>query len=394
MKRIIIIFFSILIIPGCNFLNKNKAGNSSFNSIALRSLIEKAVNGDTSANKKLNNLVDLTFPVNPNYNLFTIDSLRIQSGTKFYFVLLNYPNPAYNRFAIYDSTLRLYLIDKSLNGNIYESVINVNGTSFVKILEDYISKDVLKVDRLSLYKLDLNSAKLVFRDFIMLKEPDEEFDQKITEISSDRIMTSMTSTGKSSINNKGDAFAFNFSQQKYISPNNVFYNFVIDRIKNFKHTPEKPQISDKASLYSSVGINLTLDTLKTSGNTKDTRGYKLTLTDNWKTLNNIAVTDYLNKKFTGTRYTNEVLGASISVVMIPPQDSAELYVRYRFNNKSKGKYTVRYTDKIISGNNFIQFFEYSCGMKKYILILSTPRFTYNRYKDNYQTIINSFTIDC
>ncbi len=394
MKRILTIIISILLVSGCSFLNKNKTQNISFNSITLRALIAKAVNGDTSADKKLNDLVNLNFPINSNYNLFRMDSLRIQSGKKFYLVLLNYPNPVYNRFAIYDSTLRLYLIDKSLNGNLYESVLNVNGISFVKIIEDFISKDTLNITRLSLYKIDYNSAKMVFRDFIMLKEPKEEFTQKITEITADRIMTEMTSSKKSSINNKGDAFAFNYSLQKYVSPNNVFYNFVIDRIKSFKHSPEKPEITDKKSMYASIGIDLNLDTLKNAGNTKDTKGYTLTLTNNWKSINNIVITSYLIKHLKGIRYTNEVLGASISVVMIPPQDSAEKYTGYRLKNLSKGKYTVRYSDKIISGANFIQYFEYSCGMKKYILILSAPRFTYNKYKNKYQAIINSFTIDC
>lgn len=392
MKRILILIVSFLIISGCGLLNKSQ--NTFFTSTALRGLIEKAIKGDTTANNKLNNPINLNFPVNTNYNFFKIDSLQIQSGKKFYLVILNYPNPVYNRFAVYDSTLRLYLLDKSLNGSIYESVINVNGNFMVKILEDFLSKDLLTVNRLSLYKIDNNSVKLVFRDFVKLVEPQIEYDQKITEISAGRIKADITSTKDSPIINKGDVFVYNYSDKKYVSPNNIFYNYVINQIKNFNHNSEKPEITNKKSMYASVGIDLGLDTIKTTGNTQNSRGYTLTLTGNWKTLKNISITDYLNKKLKGTRYINEELGASISVIFIPPQDSAEMYLKYRLKNISKGKYRVRYSDRITVKKNFVQFFEYSCGMKKYILILSASRFTYKKDKKNYQTIINSFTIDC
>lgn len=394
MKQIIIILIFFLFISGCSLINKNKSNNDVYNSISLRALVEKAINGDTTANKKLNYLVDLNLPVSTGYNSFNIDSIKIQPGKKFYLVFLNFPNPVYNRFAVYDSTLRLYLLDKSLNGNLFESVINVNGRTMVKILEDFISKDVLTVDRLSLYRINLNSAKLVFRDFIKLAEPNIEFDQKITEISADRIKTEITSTKNSTINDKGDVFVYDYSNEKYASSNNVFSNFIINRITNFNHKAEKPEISDKKSLYASVGIDINLDTIKTTGNTKDIQGFTLTLTDNWKTIKNIAISDYLNKEFKGTRYINEVLGASISVIMIPPQDSAEMYINYKLGKATVGKYRVRYSDRIATRKEFVQFFEYSCGTKKFILILRASKFTYEKHKDNYQTIINSFSIDC
>lgn len=394
MKRLFIISLALMIFSGCSILNKGRKSEPEYNSFSLRAIVEKAINGDTAANKKLSYLADLNLPVKASYNSFTIDSLKIKSGKKYYLVLLNYPNPVYNRFAVYDSTLRLYLLDKSLNGNIYESVIDLNGQTIVKILEDFISKDVLTVNRLSLYRIDAGSTQMIFRTFTKLAEPKIEFDQKITEISTDRIKTEITSTKSSEINDKGDVFAYDYSTGKYNSPNNLFTGFVIDRIKNFNQKVEKPEITDKKSMYASVGIDLNLDTLKTTGNTKDTRGYTLTLTDNWKTLKNIAITDYLNKELKGTRYINEVLGASISIIMIPAQDSAEMYINYDLNKTTEGKYRVRYSDKITTRKEFVQFFEFSCGIKKYILILRASKFTYEKYKNDYQTIINSFTIDC
>ncbi len=390
-----IIFFTFLfLIPGCSLFNKYKESSKNYYTSDIKNLIHNAISGDTAANKKLGNFTDLNIPANTDFNSFSVDSVIINSGKKYYLALIGFPNPIYNRFAVYDSTLRLYLLDKSLNGYLIDSILNLNKRKIVRVSESFISKDTLKVNRLSLFLISDSTAKLVFRTFTKLVEPKNKFTQTVTEFNSDRIRTEMESTKESEISNKADVFLFDYDKSKYISTNNIFDNFVTNQIRNFNLKPEKPEITDLKSFYASVGIDINVDTLKTTSNTKDRLGYTLTLPDNWRTIRNLSITDYLKDATAGTKYMNDQIGSSISVIMIPPEDSAEMYINYKLNNQTNGKYKVRFSDKIPMRKDFVQFFEFSCGSSKYILILTASKYTYDEYKQIFQSIINSFTIDC
>lgn len=394
MKKTATLIILTLLFGGCSLLNKPKTASPAYNSGALKNLVLRAVSGDTSANKELNNIVDLNIPVNNDYNTLIIDSLITKANKKYFIVLINYPNPMYNRFAVYDTALNFYLIDKSLNGYISESVINLNEKKLIKISESFISKDILQIYRISLYQINDTSANLSFRTFTKLVEPKITFNQKIAEFSTEQIKTELTSSKVSPISGKTDTFIFDYAKKKYISPNNIFDNFVLDRIKNFNNYSDKPEITDKKSLYASIGIDIDLDTIKNTGNIKNAQGYTLTLTDNWKTLKDISITNFLRTPLKGTKYINDVIGAHISVIALPEGDSSENYVDYKLTNSSAGKYKVRYSEKIVSKKDFAQFFEYTCGTKKYLLILTASRYTYDKYKDDFNNIINSFSINC
>ncbi|MCL5029244.1 MAG: hypothetical protein M1480_09530 [Bacteroidetes bacterium] len=390
----IILFAFLLIISGCSLFNKTKETSNIYYSSGIENLILKAIGGDTTANKSLGYFTDLNLPLNSNYNDFSVDSLIISSGKKYFLALISFPNPIYNRFAVYDSTLRLYILDKSLNGYLDDSVFNLNKQKMVRVSERFISKDTLKVHRVSLFLIGDSTARLAFRTFTKLAEPKIEFSQTVTEINVDRIRTEMNSSKESEISNKADVFLFDYSKKKYISSSKIFDNFVINQIRNFDLKPDKPEITDLKSFYASVGIDIDVDTLKTTANTNDRLGFTLTLPDNWRTIKNLTIADYLKKEIVGTKYLNEQIGASISVIMIPPDDSAEMYVKYNLKFQTSGKYKVRYSDKIPMRKDFVQFFEFSCNDNKYILILTASKYTYETYKDIFQSIINSFTIDC
>lgn len=394
MKKTSILLILAIIFGGCSLLNKPKPASPVFNSASLKDLVLRAISGDTSTNKKLKNLVDLNIPVNDNYNSVTIDSLKTKSNKKYFIVLINYPNPIYNRFAIYDSTLNSYLIDKSLNGYINESVIDLNGNELIKVSESFISKDVLQLSRISLYQISDTSASLTFRAFTKLVHSKLIFSQNITEFSAGSIKTEFTSSKASSISGRGDIYLFDTLKKKYISPDSTFDNFVSGYIRNFISYSEKPEITDKKSLYASIGIDIDLDTIKNTANIKDTQGYTLTLTDNWKTFKNISIANFIKTPLKGSKSVNEIIGAYICIIALPEGDSAENFINYTFTNSADGKYKVKYSDKIEMQKDFVQFFEYSCGTKKYLLILSTSKYTYENFKAEFNNIINSFSINC
>ena len=396
MKQKIVFTITIigLLFSGCRLLNKPKLRTTNYYSGSIYKLILKAVNGDTISNKMLGDFADLSLPVMNNYNSLTVDSM-INGNNKFFLALISFPNPIYNRFAVYDSALNLYLKDKSLNGYIRDTVIEINGKRYIKLSESFLTQDILTLNRVSFYLVNDTSARLIFRTFTKLIEPKAEYDQKITGFSDDRIITDLSSNADSPISNKSDVFAYNYSKMKYLSPNNIFDNFVKEQIDNFKHKVEHPEIKDKSTFYSSVGIDIGLDTIKTTGNTRDSQGYTLTLPDNnWKVLHDFTITGIVKKARKGTRYVNDIIGANISVMLIPPQDSTEMFENFSLKNISEGRYKVRYSDKIPSRKDFIQYFELSCGDKKYILVLRASKYTYDEFKSMYQGIINSFTIDC
>ena len=59
-----------------------------------------------------------------------------------------------------------------------------------------------------------------------------------------------------------------------------------------------------------------------------------------------------------------------------------------------GDYKVRQTSLLYSGTKQIQFFEHSCEVKSYILLLVIPQDTFDKNKKTYNNIINSFFIEC
>jgi hypothetical protein len=397
MKKIALLKFIVLFslyFVGCNLFNGGKKNIKTYYSSEIKQLIIKAINGNKEANLKLSNLIDLKIPLNSNYNLLQIDSVKIKDGKKRFLVLLEYSNPFYNRFAIYDSILTPFLIDKSLNGYITIDTSMINDGNIIQVNEDFTSKDTLQLTRTSFYLFTDSSANLAFRTFTKLIMPTNVFTQTISKVSPERIKTNLSSQNQSEINGMLDIFTFDPFQKKYISPNPVFDYFVKRQVITFKHDIEKPEITDIKSAFASVGIDYGLDTIRTTSNTKDTQGFSLTLTENWHTLKNFTMDDLFNQKLIGTRYINEVLGASISVVKINPKDSAEMFINYKLLNNSSGKYKVSYSDKILLKKDFLQFFEFTCGTKKFILVLKASKYTYEQYKKIYSSIIDSFTIDC
>lgn len=394
MKNIIVIFIlSVFLLPGCLIQHK-KEEKRFLTGALLKELSLKAINGDTKADSTLSGLCDLSLPLNNSFNSFLIDSIYSTHGHKYYYLLIGFPNPIYNRFAVYDSTFNLYLIDKSMNGYLNSNIINKQRQTFLSVLEDFRSEGTFELNRISYFMFKDTSVALVFRTFTRAITAKNIFTQSVEIITKDSIITIISSAKHSTIDSNGDVFLYNDKLGKYIGTNNVFSNFIENQINAFNHDPLKPEITDYNSALKSVGIDPVLDTLRSTSNLKNIDGYSITLPENWKTLRNIEITNFVKHNLKGSRYISEYLGATISIIKIPVSDSAETYINYNLNKETSGKYRVRYSDKIELKKDFVQFFEYSCGHKKYLLILQASKYTYLQDKDIYQSIINSFTINC
>lgn len=234
MKSILFIVI-LFLLTGCS--TNQKPGEENLNGNTLKKLVSKAIDGIYSANLQLSNLIDYSLPIVSNYNSFNVDSLKLSNKT-FYYVLLEYPDPRYNRFAVYDSSFFPQLIDKSLNGNIDLEKIKAGNKNFIKVDEAYLSKDTLLLNRLSLYSVDTSGVYLAFRTHTKFSKPNIVYSQDVTEISDSLIKTNI------SISNKEDIFVFDSSAKKYISTQNIFDDFINNEIENFDYEPVKQQLTE------------------------------------------------------------------------------------------------------------------------------------------------------
>lgn len=391
MNKLYLFIFALLILfAGCK-TNQNK--NASLNDqIIIAKYVKQAVNGDRSANDSLSGLVDYSLPLNPVYNKLTVEKITASNGRTYYPVLLEYGNPLYNRFAVYDSALTPLLIDKSLNGRLSFRLNKINGKDYFEVNEIFLSKDVLEINRLSLYIVE-KKVSITARLYTKFATPQNTFYQSISEFTSERIKTDLKSDKHSLLNGKSDIFSYDEILKIYNSETNLFDNFIKEYIKNIKKPSEKPEIHDERSALQSVGINIDADTIKNTSNISKKSGYYLTLTDGWKELKDVIIDGYSVSPLKGTRYENTFLGARIFIINLN-HNPAETYFTQVFSNETGSKAKIRYTEKYESKKYYLQLFEFSCASNRYILIFEASKFTYDQYKKEYEDIINSFSMDC
>ncbi|MBK9099087.1 MAG: hypothetical protein IPM14_13395 [bacterium] len=211
------------------------------NNEGLRSLIVKAISGDPEANEKLPGFLTDKHIHQTNFNDLTVESLAINNKV-FYSVLLEYYDPTLNLFAIFDDQLNMYLLDKSLNGYL-SSEWNVLGKRrFVFVQESFLTKDVLSLDRLSIYEIFENSAALVYRSLSRFVKENKITNQTVESITENIILTKITGLSEKEAESQIDTFYFNPGLEKYLSKSDLFNNYVKQQIKEFNWTVLKSEI--------------------------------------------------------------------------------------------------------------------------------------------------------
>lgn len=243
MKYYIILLFSVLLIAGCS--KNGSSWSSKEANKSLRELTLSAISGNKQANTILSGLINTDLPVDKNYNALVIDSFKVNNN-KYFYILLDYPNPFYNRFAVYDKQKNLLLLDKSLNGDLSVDMFNKDGMYFIKLVESFLSKDIISVKRLSIYKVEAGGVNLAMRTFYSMNRPDAFISQEITGITKDTITTSISAPGKLT-DQTGDVFIFSPSKGRYLSSSNIVDNLVKQQIRDFNMETNLPQITDEKS---------------------------------------------------------------------------------------------------------------------------------------------------
>lgn len=367
----------------CNLFRK------SDNDIILTTeKIEKIIAGKDTTESSLSIFYNKELPPAPRANKIEIDTINIFENN-YYTVLAEYPNPIYNRFAIINDKANVLLIDKSLSGYLTKNILKIGNLQFIKVEENFISKDTLRLKRISFYSLnDLYEANLVFRTYTELKEPGNTYLQKIIKFTPEEIITEIKSSEKlkSELTDNDDRFIYDKKKKKFISSDNNFDKFVIDLITDYKSQPINPFINE---------LNDSLQQPEEIKPDEHNSGkFSLPISDQWDEIKNVKVSHLMKKLVTGTKYINNQFGAEITVIQLPDNDSSENYIDYNLENVSTGNYKVRFSEKISDGIYYYQFFEYSCISEKFLLILKTLKSTYETYRIEYQNLINSFSMGC
>jgi len=387
---ILVIMLSILVLSGCK---TDKQNVNALNGKDIENLTQKAIRGNETANTKLGELFNLNVSLTKEPNKLIIDSIKTKTGKVFYTILAEYPNPALNRFAIYSNSLHLYLLDKSLNGYLAFNNAGNSVANMIFIKENFISKDTLALERTSAYMINDSSAFLCFRSFTKLLKNNSEYDQLIGETSNEQIKTSLIGPVGSAIYNQTDVFKYDSVAHRYISGQSLFDSFILNEINNFKYIPKKLRITDAKTAAQSLGIPP--ETILSDTSDKNAKSaFGMQLDENWRELRNISFSSHLNHKITGTKFINKSLRAAIYVTALSESDSAEKFINLILDKQSAGNYIVKYHDKVESGRNYVQYFEYRCKAKRFLLILEVPKNSYEKNKNLYVNIISSFYMGC
>ena len=391
MKNKITLFFLTLVFI---FLNACKSNLDQkpfvFNGNTLKSLIENSIKGDENSSNIISGLISFKAPLN-SFNKISIDSIEIDN--KYYYtLLLENQNSVYNLFAIIDKDLNLILKDESLNGYLNLNFKKSGSRIFVVLNEEFNSKDVIRLNRVSYYSLEQYSSGLVMRQFTKFESPGKEAEQVITSISDTAITTSIIYLNSKIKKSSKDIFKYDVSTNKYLSNENLFDSLVYKEVRSISNKTKNYQITDGESIIRFIeGDNLNAPSTKLKLNEND---FSLELDSTWNKIKNVTISNFVRTKLEGIKFISSKLGAAITLAAISPIDSAENYFNEDLINKVSYSSIIRYSDKLVDKKNIYRLYEFSCPTKKILMIFETPKSSYEANKNIYEQIIKTFLVKC
>jgi len=382
-----ILTFALLFLVSCKDRIEEKP--FVFNGQNFHTLVINSLSGDENSKIILEGLFTFDAPLKT-FNKIDIDSIEI-NNENYYTLILENQNPVYNLFAIVDKDLNLILKDESLNGYINLNFKKSGSRRFAVITEDFNSKDVIQLRRISYYSLEQYSSELVFRQFTKIKTPTKEAEQVVSVISDTAIVTNIFYPASKSSKTSKDIFSFDIVKNKYVSTKNLFDSLVYKEVRSLNLKYKNPQITDGESIV--IFFNNESSSTKEQIGLKE-NDFEIFLDSTWKNIGSITISNFVKKNLKGIKFISGKMGAGISLAAIAPTDSAENYFTEELKNRNQLNSMMRFSDRLIDNKNIYQLYEFSCPTKKILMILETPKSTYELNKTHYQEIIKSFLINC
>lgn len=393
MKILRILLLGAIFLSGCKYIFKHEAVRWDVNK--FQAAVTAAMNGNAVYNDSLHGLFDLNTSSTDASNMVHIDS-TIVNKAKYYTLLIEYPNPLYNRFAVYDTLFRLLLLDKSLNGNLSQKFTGNDLMSFVAVTEKFRSKDSIKLERVNLYMIRNLTVTKTLSTFVSFNDGASVLAQTIDNIDGTTINTSYSCQPANLLALSGDSYSIDLSSGRSRAANSELDIKVLQLIDAYAKQFSPNQLYNKELKNTSEKLDSKNEVPSENEGLVDKQmGFYINLTSqSWRLQKDVYITQYLNKPHKGFLYLNDAQGTSISVIELFYGESSEGLINYPLTQELKKVYVVRFTDKIVAQRNVIRFFEISCSTRKFLAILNSPRLSYDAHMNEYQDMINSFTIDC
>lgn len=358
-------------------------------------MVESAMSGKSESNEKLGGLIDLSMPVYTNYNQLQVDSV-LSGGMLFYTVLLEFPNPAYNRFAVYDAELNLRLLDYSLNGNLNSEYLEFSDFGFYGVSENFISKDLLYLERLRLYYLGKDTTSLALKTFRAYSSPAGYMEREISEYNESMIIFNNSAEPDSRTMARVDTFIFNDIFYRFITRENTFDTLIRKKIENFSTEKKKPEITDPGSLALSLENTGAVDPVlfNNSYNLRLFGNLLLYMPSDWSAKQDGRIAEGLVTETSGIRIENPSHSGGFNIIQLEENESFDLYFSYPFEETQQTNFTMEYTAPIISGGRVNQYFGLHCAGSKYLIVLTASEQVFNSQRHDFDYIIRSFGVDC
>lgn len=386
-KVIYCLFIAALMITGCT---EKQVPPYEFSGKELSKLTTAYLAGDSSAFSLIGTIFNNADPALIEINYVKIDSIYFNNNDIVYLLLVEAKNPVFNSFVMIDKKMNVLLKDHSLNGNLSSVFHMLDGRNLFIINESFRSKDTFNLERTSVYNISLNSAEMIFRSLTKFSQSNNNIAAKITSFTNEKIILNFKAENYPAFKNNNDEFEYDGVLLRYVSADNYLRNFAVSEISKYKGSTDIQEITDINS-YKRIFSGLKNNMVHTEVSKED---YTLMLSDDWREFENFAITKFLSSEFRGSKFINDKLGANISIVKLPPKDSAEVYTGVNLINKDTYEHPVRFSEIQESGKHIIRFYEYSCKGERFILILEAPKFTYERNLEVYESITKSFKINC
>lgn len=395
MKSFVLVF--LISIGFLFFTSCGKSGRSEvFSGTELKNLVISSMEGSRENNELIGKLFDFSIPLMKEYNTLVIDSIIVPPAVRYYYVLIEFPNPLYNRFAVYDSSGAMRLMDKSLNGYLKALKYGDQKNTLLTITERFTSKDIIKLERINFYYFSKDTVSLALKTFTAYNDSINDYRQSFMGFSNGRLSAILSSNTKKPLQPAEFSYVLDSVKCRFLTQVTFFDDSLQSMILSKKGNFSKMQMVDKKSALQENEQIVAIDSSHKYNNVQDKKaGFSLSLPpEGWKIQKNVYLSSQLKRPVQGTLYSNEVQGAKISVLEIKDTEVAENYVNYTLDQVVQKFYTVRFTEKIPVARLYFRFFELSCVNKKFLVIFEVPKAAYEKNLEKYQDIINSFSIDC
>jgi hypothetical protein len=364
------------------------------NGTRIKLLIGDALKGEQESLNRLEGLFTFIPDKEDIYNKIVIDSIFI-NNKKLFSIILEHPNPVYNLFAIIDKNLTLLLKDESLNGFLSANWKKSGSKVFAEVNEDFVSKDNIKLNRVSYYLIDPIWCDLVFRQFTDIKLFDKNTSQVISFFSDTLIFTQITGNLPKPSKERKDSFRYNAEKNKYLSSNNYFDSLVVKIIREYEVEVTQSQITGNEPILSRISDDqISNSNVSNKGIEITDRDFEIMLDNQWKKLRRFITSTNLKKGLTGIKFINTKIGAGISLIKISANNKAENYTDLKFTEQQNENSKIRVSEISEEGKTYFRIYEFTCPSKKILFIFEAPKLTYNNFKHIYDSIINSFLIKC